>query len=190
MEMSQIRLLVKFIFLGIIIVTNLNCNSTINNETITIVGTIGNSFHLSSTHKIEKHERKDLWKEVKPFLNKIEKLDRYYSYLNSGKEHKANEILKSDSTLSKTNQFGIGISYMMAKMKELNILYLPLIQSSNLHDSHLISISEKELILLNEYLGKKIEIELEIEKIGYIEMDETNIYKLRRINQPENNSQK
>jgi hypothetical protein len=174
----------------IIIALVLNCNSKPNNEVITINGTIGSHFNLSSTHKIEKHNRKEFLKEVESILDKIEKLDKYYSYINLGKDNEANEIIKADSILSKSNQFGIAHGYMVVKMKELGILFSPLIQCHDFGDSHLISISEKDLVLLDEYLDNKIEIELKIEKIGHIEMNKINVYKLNKINKPVNSPRK
>ena len=100
----------------------------------------------------------------------------------------AKEIIETDSILSQSNEFGLAYGYSLIKMKELGILYSPLIQCHNFEESHLISISERDLLLLDNYLNQKIEIELEIEKIGYFEMDKTNIYKLVEINQLENNS--
>ena len=103
------------------------------------------------------------------------------------KDKEAEEILKNDKVLSKSTEFELAFSYSVIKMKKMGILYTPLIQCHNFEESHLISITEKDLISLDKYLNNKIEVQLKINKIGFIEMDKTNIYKLVEIEKTENN---
>ena len=58
------------------------CSSQSNDEIILVKGTIGNQFHLSSTHLSSKNERIEFIMEVEPILDKVDLLDKYYSFEN------------------------------------------------------------------------------------------------------------
>ncbi len=168
-------------FLFMVLSTTLSCYGQTRQAPITIKGTIGNQFHLSSTHIIKGSDQEDLLNELNDYFIRINQLDQYYAYKNADQEEEAEAIVASDRILSATNEFGIAYSYMMVKMSQLDILFKPLIQCHQFHESHIITITEKQLSSLEKYLNNRVEVELIIEKIGEIEMDKTSVYQLKRI---------
>jgi len=148
---------------------------------MTIKGMIGNQFHLSSTHRIKEEDRDVFYAEAQQIEDEIAQLDQHYAFLNMGMDKEAAQILEGDSLLSQFNSFGIAYAYMVVKLEQLGILYKPLIQCHSLGETHLIVVSNQDLIALEQYLNKPIEVELRIVKMGYFEMDETTIYQLVEI---------
>ncbi|MEO0726070.1 MAG: hypothetical protein AAFZ63_16120 [Bacteroidota bacterium] len=175
------RLTVRMSFLLLFILVGQLLYSQTNGEIISVKGEIGNQFHLSSTHNIDERHRVEFLSEVEPILDKIDLLDKYYSFENQGRTNDARELLESDSTLADANMFGLGYGYMIAKMKELDILFQPLIQCEGYGESYLISLTEEELIALEDYLNKGREVGLVIERIGVMEMDQTDVFKLQGV---------
>lgn len=173
--------LAKFTFLlGVLLLLNIQCSPKIKQETITFKGTIGNKFFFSRTDRFKKAERAKIDKGLGDMEKKMGKLDKYYHYLNLGKEKEAKEVLKSDSLLAKEPEMGLGFMYMFVKMKQLGILYRPLIQFHKMSGC-LISITEQELVALDKYINNKVEVKLKIKKIGAIEMDHIQVYRLVKI---------
>ncbi|MEL6655744.1 MAG: hypothetical protein AAFP77_16920 [Bacteroidota bacterium] len=176
---KNLRLSLRLCFQVAFILLSLNAYAQASGEIISVKGTIGNHFHLSSTHKIEESNRMAFLKEVEPILDKMELLDQYYTYESRGMTIEANELLQSDSLLAEANAFGLAYAYTVVKMKEMEILFLPLIQCNGLTEGHLISLTEAELDSFEAYLNKNIEVVLLLEKIGFIESDGTTLFKFR-----------
>ncbi len=150
-----------------------------NSDTINLNGTIGNHFHLSSSHNIQEDKRAMYLVQIDSLSDKIAILDKYYTLQNDGKNKEADDLLESDSTLSKMNAFGISMLYMMKKMQDLDILFLPLIQCSN--SDLLISCDLEQLTELEDYLNSDKEVQLTCVYITSIPLDRTEIVKLIKI---------
>lgn len=151
-----------------------NCKS---NETIKVQGTVGNKFFFSSTQRFTEEERSELLLNMETDIKLANKLDEYYKYQNQGDEENAKLILESEEELRNTNEFGLGALYILTKMYENDILFKPMIQCHQFHESHLISLSEDQLTQLEPFLNSK-EVEVTLLKIEKIEMDRITLYKL------------
>jgi len=169
-----------FLILGMLLLLHLSmgCKSS---KPILVKGTIGNRFHLSNTNELEEDQRAELQERAKQIEGKMKKLDRYYSYLVKGKKWEAEKIIRSDEELSKLDDFDLSVGYSLVKMEELGILYDPLILCNEHSPAHIISLSESDLKALDPYLNQRKEVQLTIQKIGFLEMDSTTVYKLIEI---------
>lgn len=150
-------------------------------DTIVLKGEIGNHYFLSSTHNLDEGGRQEVLDEITDFKPKMDFLDEYYSLKNEGKLEEAKAHLQSDDRLARMTKLGIGLIYTMARMKELDILFLPNIQCRN--SDYLIVCDFEQFEELEPYLNNQIVIQLTCTYYARIEMDNTKILKLIEISE-------
>ena len=166
---------IKYISIIFIFSTSLviSCNQK---DSLKINGTIGNKFNLAGTQNYTLKEQEELLLFIKDQIKLGETLDEYFKYKNNNEIQKAKYLLESEG-LSEVPRIELNSAYLLIKMYQHDMLFKPLIRC-NKYESYLISITEEQLHELEPYVNKQIELELHINKIGYMERHKTKLYRL------------
>jgi len=139
-------------------------------------GRIDYKFHLSSTDEVDGKQKIELEKEIEEYYKKRDLLSNYFSELNLGKTKEAEDLLKKDKSLSKVDNFTLSYRFMLLKMKELGILYKPLIQIDDETAQGIVISCTREQ--LEQLLANESEVELTAEYVGELLVDNVKAYRL------------
>jgi len=145
-------------------------------DTLHLRGSIGNSFLFATSYKLNLKERTKILQDLSAYTDKIPLLDKYHILQNNSQVKEAEDLLQSDSTLSQMNSMGIGLLYMTAKFRELDILFHPLIMCYG--SDYLIHCEVKQIEELIPSLNKNEEWHLIVTYTATILTDNTEIVKL------------
>lgn len=171
---KHIRLVIGFLAIGFV------ANSQ---DTLNLVGVPDFSFHGSTTNRIDSTLRIQIEGSFPKFKDLQEPIVEYLEAGNSGNDSLAQIIL--EEKLENQNEFGLQMGYMLFRMHQLDILYLPMFQVHNPEEQESIE-SDRILVscTIEQYEQLKLirgSNEFVCAYIGEMHVDKAKVYKLIEI---------